>query len=86
MGKLPKFVTLNRKSKEIITSNPLLKVNRKSKESVTSNQLVQKICYFKQEITSICHGIYDDILLVPPGAYLVAQYQMSSGPHGPIFI
>ena len=38
--------------------------------------------------TLICHGLYDGILQVSPVAYsyLVAKYQMSSGPYGPIFI
>ena len=36
----------------------------------------------------ICHGLYGGILQVSPVAYsyLVAKYQMSSGPYGPIFI
>ena len=38
--------------------------------------------------TLICHGLYGGILQVSPVAYsyLVAKYQMSSGPYGPIFI
>ena len=37
--------------------------------------------------TLICHGLYGGILQVSPVAYsyLVAKYQMSSGPYGPIF-
>ena len=38
--------------------------------------------------TLICHGLYDGILQVSPVtySYLVAKYQMGSGPYGPIFI
>ena len=38
--------------------------------------------------TLICHGLYGGILQVSPVAYsyLVAKYQMSSGPYGPIFL
>ena len=37
--------------------------------------------------TLICHGLYGGILQVSPVvySYLVAKYQMSSGPYGPIF-
>ena len=37
--------------------------------------------------TLIFHGLYGGILQVSPVAYsyLVAKYQMSSGPYGPIF-
>ena len=37
--------------------------------------------------TLICHGLYGDILQVSPVAYsyLVAKYQMSSGPYGHFF-
>ena len=38
--------------------------------------------------TLICDGLYGGILQVSPVAYsyLVAKYQMSSGPYGPIFL